>query len=127
MKQRIVNPRSKDYANYGGRGLTMDPRWHNFEAFLGDMGERLPHMTLGRIDNALGYWPDNCRWETYRQQQNNRRSNVFIEFRGERLTIAQWARRIGVPRQTIRYRLRAGWPPEDITSPVVNRNIRRKS
>ena len=112
MKQRICNPNCKDYSSYGGRGLDIDPRWReSFESFLDDMGERPEGMSIGRIDNDLGYWPDNCRWETIEEQSNNRRPNRFIDIGGERMTLAQAARRIGISRQAMRYRVEAGWDP----------------
>ena len=121
MKQRILNPNCKDYPNYGGRGLTIDPRWLEFNLFLNDMGIKPKNKSIGRIDNFKGYWPDNCRWETIYEQNNNRRSSVFITSNGITKTIAQWARYLGCPRQTIRYRLMAGWTPENITQikPII--------
>lgn len=128
MKQRITNPRSKDYARYGGRGLDMDPRWAAFAQFLADMGERPSRAhSIGRKDNDLGYWPWNCRWETAREQNNNRRSCVKITALGETLSLAQWARRLGVPRQTIRYRYLAGWTPEAIVSTPSRKFNRRRN
>lgn len=127
MVRRCTCPGDKDYPSYGARGITVAPRWMCFTAFVEDMGTRPPGTTLGRINNDLGYWPDNCRWETAEQQCSNRRSTVTITANGETLTLAQWARRLGTSREAIRYRLRAGWTPEQIVDPNFDRKLRRKS
>ena len=69
----------KDYQHYGGAGITMDPRWIDYKAFLADMGPRPEGTTLDRRDNAHGYWKENCRWATLSEQaqnQGNYRSNT---------------------------------------------------
>lgn len=122
--QRITNPRHRSFADYGGRGLDMDPRWQSFQAFLDDMGVKPEGTSLGRIDNDRGYWPGNCRWETSLQQSNNKRNNQTITVDGKTMTLAEWARVIGCSRQAVRYRLHAGWTPEQIIS-AVDRTKRR--
>lgn len=111
MKDRCRNPRHRAFRNYGGRGIIICERWHIFENFLADMGERPPGRTLDRIDNNGNYEPSNCRWATREQQINNRSMSRYIEFNGERLTISEWAKRLNIRIGAMIYRLRH-WPIE---------------
>lgn len=107
MKWRCRSPKSPMYHHYGGRGIAVCERWLNFENFLADMGEPPKGMSLDRINNDGNYEPSNCRWATQKDQCNNTRRNVFLTHNGERKTVAQWARIVGVPRRTIDGRLQA--------------------
>jgi hypothetical protein len=75
MKTRCDDPKSTNYENYGGRGITYCERWEDFENFLSDMGVRPADKTLDRIDNDKGYYKENCRWSTQYEQDCNKRTS----------------------------------------------------
>lgn len=123
MRRRCQDPNFNVYPNYGGRGIKVCDRWQSFVKFRADMGERPEGHTLGRINTDGDYEPDNCRWETWTQQQRNRRGNHTITFDGLTLTMAEWSERTGIPYRSLEKRInRDGWPVEDaLTIPVRQR------
>jgi hypothetical protein len=96
--KRCGDPTSRDFHNYGARGIRVCDRWlMDFRAFAYDMGPRpTPMHSIDRIDNNKGYSPDNCRWATKREQSNNTRRTRWIEAFGKRQTLKQWADECGV-------------------------------
>lgn len=114
MIQRCTNPRNDNYRNYGARGITVCERWRVFENFLADMGERPAKLTLDRIDNSKSYAPGNCKWITRKEQLNNKRTNVVIEYNGKKQTLAQWSEELGVDYMNLwhRHRRLKTWPPK---------------
>jgi len=120
MIKRCYNQEDPSYGRYGGRGITVCDRWReSFESFVADMGDRPKGHSIDRIDNDGPYSPENCRWATVLQQNNNQRRNHKLTCNGETLTITEWANRLGITRRAILSRLRYGWPTERVlTEPV---------
>jgi hypothetical protein len=103
MKRRCQNPNVIEYRNYGGRGIRVCDRWQTFANFFADMGKRPDDkMTLDRKDTSGDYTPENCRWATQREQQNNRRNNHRYSFFGKSVTLAELSREVGIPPTTVR-------------------------
>lgn len=113
MHQRCANPKNKKYADYGGRGIQVCPRWADFAAFSSDMGPRpSARHSVERSDNSLGYSPQNCRWATATEQASNTRRNVLVVVGGERLTVKQAVARFGGRYGTVLRRIHSGMTPE---------------
>jgi len=76
IKQRCFNPNHPKYKDYGGRGITMDPRWKkSFTVFLADVGPReADNLSIERVDNEKGYFPENCKWADSFVQNKNKRN-----------------------------------------------------
>lgn len=131
MMNRCYNFNNVNYYRYGERGITVHLLWHDFIIFYNwaiEAGWR-EGLTLERIDNDKGYCPENCKWVTQKEQCNNRRSNRFITAFGETKTLAQWCedeRCSTNCHDTIAYRIRKGWSPEDAISKPLLREYRGK-
>lgn len=126
LKARCLNENDPDYGRYGGRGITISDEWKdNFMAFY---TWAITHgwqegLTIDRIDNNGNYCRENCRWVDMTTQNNNKVNNVWLEFNGEKHTLPEWARTIGVDTETLRKRLsQCGWTVEKaLTTPTMKK------
>lgn len=121
MIQRCHNPHNKSYHRYGGRSITVCERWRtSLDTFIEDMGPRpTPKHTIERINNSLGYSPDNCKWATRKEQAHNTRQNVMIRFHGKTQCIGAWAEERGMAMKILWQRLNRGWSIERaLTTPI---------
>ena len=120
-KTRVLNKNTPYYKYYGGRGIKLE--WKLFNDFYNDMFSLyLEHSkqfgknnaTLDRIDNNGHYNKENCRWATMKEQSVNRRSCVFLTFKGQTLTMKEWATRLGFKEGMIVKRKKLGWSTNDM-------------
>jgi hypothetical protein len=114
MLSRCNNPRSQQWAYYGGRGIKVCERWQKFENFLSDMGYPEDGMSLDRVDGDGDYSPQNCRWATKTEQSANRRNVRTLTHNGITLSVAGWARALGIHANTMNGRIVNGFPPEKL-------------
>jgi len=125
MTRRCHDPNNPNYPRYGGRGITVCDRWRDLTNFVADMDAGYaPGLELDRIDNDLGYSPENCRWATKTVQANNKRRLVKITIDGVTKTAAQWARENGVGVELARCRIKYyGWDPVvAVTTPTLTQH-----
>lgn len=123
MMRRCYNPNSHNYSRYGGRGISVCDSWHDPSVFIlwakSTVGKKTRELTLDRINNNLGYSPENCRWVSAKQQANNRRSNSLEELDGEVKTITEWCEIYSISSETVRARQKRGVPlKEALVEPV---------
>lgn len=106
MKERCDNPVHPNYGHYGGRGIRYCEEWKDFQSFE---TWALSHgyaegLTIDRKDNDGNYTPENCRWATMKEQNNNRRDNIRVKLNGETMMLKQAAERTGLPYGALRQR-----------------------
>lgn len=123
MRSRCGKFYAKHYEYYGGRGISVCNEWNkSFESFR-DWAYTNGYddsLTIERIDVNGNYCPENCKWITPYEQHLNTRRSVYIQIGDERLTLKEWADRIGVNYATLCNRRRLGWNDIDIiTKPIA--------
>jgi hypothetical protein len=135
MMRRCNDERDSAYNNYGRRGIKIFNGWLieedyegllNFIAWAKGSGYS-DNPTIDRINVDGDYTPENCKWSSYEEQNNNRRNNVYIEINGELKTQGEWAKYSGLTLKQIHSRVRRGWSGEDIIKPIVKRKSEKQS
>ena len=108
IKQRCFDKNRPEYERYGGRGITMFSDWLDFEKFYKwaiNSGYK-EGLSIDRVNNDGNYEPNNCRWSTRKEQQNNTRYNLILTYKGEQLTLSQAARKFNLSTSTIWHRVK---------------------
>jgi len=115
MKQRTINPKHHEYVNYGLRGIKVCSVWKNdFRAFYEwamNNGYK-KGLTIDRINVNGDYEPSNCRWLSMADQQMNKRTTVYVEYKNKTKTLKQWALDVGIPYTILNQRRFAKWSVE---------------
>ena len=103
---RCYNKKSREYKNYGGRGITICDDWRNDFLMFYDWAVKNGYnenidgkdCSIDRIDNDKGYSPENCRWVNQIIQSRNKRTNINVTLNGETKCLEDWCREFEIPR-----------------------------
>ncbi|MES2864112.1 MAG: hypothetical protein V4666_08340 [Bacteroidota bacterium] len=106
MHARINNPKHKNYESYKKLGITICEEWKSFDKFIKDMGIKpsIKH-TIERVENNKGYFKDNCKWATNKDQQRNRRDTAFATYKGIKKSISEWSEILGIRHKVLYKRI----------------------
>ena len=116
MKQRCYNKNDMHYNEYGSRGIVVCDEWkHDFMNFYNWAIENgyKENLTIDRIDVNGNYEPSNCKWSTTKQQNCNKRNNIYLTYKGKTQTIAQWCNELKLKRSIVYIRHRQGLSDEE--------------
>lgn len=132
MKGRCYREKSDDYPDYGGRGVIVCDEWKDdFRAFYdwAIVNGWQPGLQIDKDLKAkelnmpppLIYSPEWCQFVTPAKNSNGRRSNVILEYRGEKKTIKEWSIALKIHASTLYGRLeRNNWVLNDIVARDAN-------
>ncbi len=122
MKSRCTNPNKPDYQYYGKQGISFCEEWNDYATFKNWAINNgyADNLSLDRKNGAGNYCPENCRWVTIKEQQNNKKNNHVLEFNNESHTISEWAQILKIDRGLIKDRILAGWTVERALTEPVN-------
>lgn len=119
MKDRCYNRKSRDYRNWGGRGIRVYIEWYrSFEWFYHDMGPRPDGCSLERVNNEGHYNPGNCKWATRLEQSRNRRNMRSITYNGVTQLLVDWSKETGLSVPAMTWRINQGLTPEQVLRPL---------
>jgi hypothetical protein len=112
MLRRCYSPKCKSYRIYGGRGIVVCEEWKIEYSIFKEWAMSSGYsnkLTIDRIDSNGNYEPSNCKWSTYKEQENNSSNNRVIEYGGASHSVAIWAEILGLSYPTLISRIRRGW------------------
>jgi len=113
MRRRCRNPNRDDYKYYGGRGIEVSKEWSDFNQFYKDMeGSYQKGLSIDRKDVNKGYEPNNCRWSTLFEQNNNRSNSLIFVVDGITASLSVLCRKYDIRHNTVLHRINSGWDIE---------------
>lgn len=101
MRRRCYDTKDGSYKRYGGRGIRVCDEWlgengvENFIRWARENGYEFG-LSIERTDNDGNYCPENCRWATVKEQNNNRSTNRLLTVNGITKTTSQWKDYLGL-------------------------------
>ena len=133
LKKRCTDKNTVAYKNYGGRGITYDTSWDKFENFYEDMGDSFnEHIkefgekdtSIDRVNVDGNYCKENCKWSTVKEQQNNKRTNHYLYYKGKKYTLMELSEEFNILYGTLKSRInKCKWPVDK----AVETPIRKRS
>jgi hypothetical protein len=120
MKVRCFSKKKDNYNLYGGRGITICPEWLDFNNFFkwAVKNGYKDDLSIDRINVDGNYEPENCRWATRKEQQNNRRVNRNFTLNGIEKTVSEWAEELNISRSALYHRVYRGCSEEGFLMPL---------
>lgn len=116
MIKRCDNPKNSCYRLYGEKGIRVCYEWYNFDNFyswaLSNGYDK--DLSIDRIDSSKGYYPENCRWATRKQQSDNTSQVIYITYNGKTQPLSDWSRELGIKNGTLYWRYHQGWSVEEM-------------
>lgn len=114
------------HQSYVSKNIKVCKEWLSFERFLFDMGEKPIGMSLDRIDNTKGYYKENCRWATPKQQSNNRDKTIYVSVNGETMTFMDACKKYKMTPSCARHRKNKGMNDNQVfLTAVRKRNVKQ--
>lgn len=133
MNARCSKKTASSYYLYGARGIQVCKEWREdffvFKEWALNNGYQ-DDLSIDRFPDQNGdYGPDNCRWATSEEQNNNRVNNVLYEIDGELKTLTQWATIYKTSRGMAYQRIYLlQWDVKKaLSTPAIPYNLRNKS
>lgn len=129
LKSRCYNPNCKEYYLYGERGIKVCIEWLNNSSVFYKWAIKAgweKGLQIDRIDVNGDYDPCNCRFVTPAVNCRNKRNNIFLEYEGKRMIMADWGKLLGISTITLQSRYNLKWSVKDILSRKVNFKKRPK-
>lgn len=126
------------YCRYGGAGIDIYSQWHKFQGFLSDMyksyqehcekfGEK--NTSIDRIDGKRGYWPDNVRWATLKEQANNTKANLknkfIIDIDNKQINLLDFSKKYNLAVGLINKCIQDGYSTKEIIEKQYSKNTTR--
>lgn len=133
LKRRCRDKENENYHRYGGRGIkclwetALDFKNEMYVSYLKhvrDFGEY--ETTIERINNNGNYCKNNCKWATRSEQSRNRKDNVFIKYRGKKMTAIEYAQLRKINPHTLYGRIRRGWDNNKIINEKIHTEFSRQ-